>query len=329
MKFLFKTAFNQKTSYLYFGTPEGHEGTDQAPTNALRPKGNPRRQAQTGIDQINKNLGSIDQISPEAGNLIGNKLPQMVKNGIKNPADLARMSRSAREAEQSIRTQLDKSEGNNEISAETTRNALDYIAEINTILDKSYTEIQTKLQEDPNNAGLKTVAKALFDTKTNMRDLEDAIKENPNYLATITQQEGSTGDLARRVAQIAEGKIGMQEGTTEADSFNGVDTNKTPWCRAFVNAVIREAGGDAGDSLMAREATGQGGSGHIGIKVGNRVIAGNSADRVRYESASKFTEYNTIDNLNNGVKTSLGPVSGAPEIAIVTKGRGSNNKSEA
>lgn len=94
--------------------------------------------------------------------------------------------------------------------------------------------------------------------------------------------------------EIATKEIGNNENDGSADKYFrdlGFKTTarKTPWCAAFVNWVLKQAGLPGTKNNLAKSFIGRSdGYGHVGIKVAeNKMINGNWDNRVGYSPLPK------------------------------------------
>lgn len=297
--------------------------------SAARAEKDHKAAARKGIDTIGKNLQNVDNLSPEAAAIVGSRLPGLVKGGIDSPDDLTRLQTAAKTAKASISKQLPGNEAGNEQAPEVLKEALLYFEQIETALQEALTKLKAEAAKDPKNKKLAGVITNLNRSIREIGTLKEAAKIDMLALEAFIAQGGVAGPLAERVAAIAKGELGTQEGLAANKYLGGGNTKETAWCAGFVNWVLEQAGAKGTGSLMARSFTGQSGYGHVGIKIGNTVIAGNSKDAVSEETVGRFSDFNTVANVDAGNLTSVGTPGKAPEIAIVTKKRSVKNRNEA
>ncbi|MDD3145622.1 MAG: hypothetical protein PHV23_05975 [Candidatus Gracilibacteria bacterium] len=96
-----------------------------------------------------------------------------------------------------------------------------------------------------------------------------------------------------KISQIALSQLGTSEKNGGADKYlkdlgyNNLNSRNTPWCAAFVNWTLMQAGYKGTGGLSAKEFIGESGYGHVGIKLGDKLLGGNQGNKVSLMNINK------------------------------------------
>lgn len=107
--------------------------------------------------------------------------------------------------------------------------------------------------------------------------------------------ENNEKESLNRVIEIAKWELGTSEKTGAANKYFREmwmrnSAQNTPWCAAFINWCLKEAGLPGANSNIAKSFVNLTGTGHAGIKTEpGRMINGNWGNKVAMSGIPKFT----------------------------------------
>ncbi|MDD3793747.1 MAG: hypothetical protein PHI37_02960 [Candidatus Gracilibacteria bacterium] len=129
------------------------------------------------------------------------------------------------------------------------------------------------------------------------KGLKYSVGEDGNIKFTLNDKglpEGLEGveTSLEKFTQIALSQLGTSEKNGGADKYlsgygNGLNSRNTPWCAAFVNWTLTQAGYKGTGGLSSKEFIGESGYGHVGIKLGDKLLGGNQGNKVSLMNINK------------------------------------------
>jgi hypothetical protein len=285
MKNLFKTSISSTNKFLYLlsGAPEQRD----QPQGAERAEVvDPAAVTREGMRGVNAQINHIGTLSTEAGEIIGEGLPQLIQGGINSPADAARIGAATGEAREAIVRQMEAGQDGapegQDFSPEAYAEVMSWFDEVDTQMAAAQVELTALADANPDNEDLARLLGAFNGMVADVAELREAATEDLSVLEQRALEGGITGPIGERLAQVAQGEVGAADSDAEGNAKytpGGVDQ---PWCADFVNYCLEEAGGKGTGSSMAKSFTAESGNGHVAVvadDAGN-TIGGNEGNAV-------------------------------------------------
>lgn len=337
MKNLFKTIFKTNTQFIGFNNETGRSPEEAETTkNNIAEAVDPALLAENGMRAVNREIQHIGDLSPEAGEIVGKSLPQMLSNGINTPRDAERLGQAATDVRAEITRQMgagvEGSPEGQEYPPEAYAEVEAWLDQVQTQMEAAQAVLQAEVDANPDNQALTTQLEAFQDAVTAVADLRTDASTDLGILAQHATEGGTTGPLAERLAQVATGEVGLVNSDAEGNSKytpGGVDQ---PWCADFANWCLEQAGGKGTGSSMAQSFVQGEGLGHVAIVVNENgtTVGGNEGNAVSNGgNANRFQQAISADDVSAG---NFGAVKSASEAGvgdIVVRSRDGGPKASA
>lgn len=264
--------------------PEGPEAAEQVNAAPDEAEIDPRQIAREGMRGVNDELAHIGTLSPEANQIVGAQLPDMIQAGITSPEDARHLGEAAAGARANIEASLNEDDpAASEYPPEAYAEVTAWLEEVEAQMAAAQTALAAQAEEHPENVELQRQMTAFNGMVDEVRAFSDEARDDLAILQERALEGGVTGPLGERLAQLAEGEVGQVNSDAEGNQRYTPGAVDQPWCADFVNAMLEEAGGQGTGSSMAQSFVQGEGKGHVAIvtQADGNTVGGNEGNAVR------------------------------------------------